>query len=193
MVESARAVDSRAGLPYWTALFAYITQNGIKDMKFILALGLIALAGCGSPAVTPTVAPTQPSSEQKPPTATEVFDLRQKCFELGRKLDEETLHGSAVEQDMVSNYNTKNNRCYVTLEDHPGMNLAGTPQWYDSLSLHDGQTKEMLASTNFNGNPLDSRNKGGMVVGRGIGEGIGGYVETQAYIDKLMEREGEKQ
>lgn len=159
-------------------------------MKFILALGLIALAGCGSPVVTPTVAPTQPASEQKPPTATEVFDLRQKCFELGKKLDEGTLHGSAVEQAMVSNYSAKNNRCYVTLETHPGMNLAGTPQWYDRLYLYDGQTRELLADTQFNGISVhDSANKSGMVYGKGIV----GYDDTRTYIDKLMEREGEKQ
>jgi hypothetical protein len=159
-----------------------------RYVKYILGLSLTAV-GCGSSPV-PTVAPTQPASGQKTPTATEIFDLRQKCFELGKKLDENMLHGSAVSQDMVSNYSAKNNRCYVTLETHPGLNLAGTPQWDDSLFLYDGQTQDQLASTNIKGNPHDPANKGsGMVYGKGIV----GYDETQAYINKLMEREGEKQ
>src|SRR5438045_110893 len=64
---------------------------------------------------------SQPQKLQKthvaaPPTATEVFDLRSKCAELGQKIMDGNLIGSALRQDQVSHYNPETNRCYVQLD-----------------------------------------------------------------------------
>jgi hypothetical protein len=161
-------------------------QNSRVPFHMALAV-LVSIAGCSRQQPVPPQ--SQGSQTHQLPTATEIFNLRSKCAELAGKLDEEKLHGSAVEQDVVSNYSVKNNRCYVTLTTHPSLDLAGTSKWYNNVYLYDGQTRDLLASTNTKGNPVDpsASSKSGMVYGKGIL----GYDDTQAYIDKLMEREGE--
>ena len=142
-------------------------------LKCILAVGL--LAGCGSSGVPPPVAATQPAAGQKTPTATEVFNLRQKCFELGEKIDKDMFHGSTVTQYAISNYSVENNRCYVKL-------VTSSPTALSMERLFDGQTKEELASAQL-GSKLFNR----------VGDADASYEEAEAYINKLMEREGEKQ
>jgi len=149
----------------------------------ILILSLVAVVGCSRQQAT---AATQ---TQKLPTATEVFNLRSKCAELGKRLDESMGHVSAVAQDMVSNYNVKNNRCYVKLTNHP-TNYAEitTKSWFNNVYLFDGQTREALATTSTTGNEFDgSTKKSGMAYGKNIRT----YDAAEAYIDRLMEREGE--
>jgi len=149
----------------------------------ILILALICVGGCSRQQVT---AATQ---TQKLPTASEVFELRSKCAELGKKLDESMGHVSAVAQDVVSNYNVKNNRCYVLLTNHP-VNYAEitTPSWFNNVYLFDGQTQEALATTSTTGNGFDgSTKKSGMAYGKNIRT----YDAAEAYIDRLMQREGE--
>ena len=142
-------------------------------LKYILALGL--LAGCGSSGVAPPVAETQSAAGQKSPTATEVFNLRQKCFELGEQMDKDMLHGPTAMQYAISNYSAKNNRCYVKL-------VTTSPGAWSMERLFDGQTKEELASAQL-GSKLFNR----------VGDAGASYEEAEAYINKLMEREGEKQ
>src|SRR5579862_6397756 len=112
-------------------------------LKWILALGL--LAGCGSP------------------TATEVFNLRQKCFELGEQMDKDMLHGPAVSQYAISNYSAKNNRCYVEL-------VTTFPGVFSMERLFDGQTKEELASAQL-GDKLSNK----------VGDKDASYKEAEAY------------
>ena|SRR6266446_2281928 len=138
-------------------------------LKCILALGL--LAGCGSSGVAPPVAETQSAAGQKTPTATEVFNLRQKCFELGEKIDKEMFHGPSVSQYAISNYSAKNNRCYVKL-------VTTSPGAFSMERLFDGQTKEELASAQL-GDKLFNK----------VGDTGASYEEAEAYINKLMKRE----
>ena len=75
----------------------------------------------------------------RPPSATEVFNLRSKCAELGEKILEEQPMNLGTIPSQVSHYDPRTNRCYVEL----------TVVTDDVNTLHrylfDGQTKEMLA------------------------------------------------
>ncbi len=88
---------------------------------------------------TPTPRPRIAS----PPTATEIFNLRTKCAELGQKIMENNTIGSALTQDIVTHYNPETNRCYAELD----VNMADLSKFdeYNSGTLYDGQTAEMLA------------------------------------------------
>src|SRR5262249_19590781 len=79
----------------------------------------------------------------RPPTATEVFELRSKCAALAEKLRGQYPVGIALTQDGVSHYDPKTNRCYVELSAQPA-DLSKTGETY-SRSVFDGQTGEMLA------------------------------------------------
>jgi hypothetical protein len=109
-------------------------------MKTILMLaGCVFLLGC------------QKASEPKPvvdepafrkPSPTEVFNLRSKCVELGEKILNGNVIGSALAQEQVSHYDPKTNRCYISLTVHMA-DLTKYEDYY-SRSLYDGQTGEML-------------------------------------------------
>jgi hypothetical protein len=77
------------------------------------------------------------------PTATEVFQLRSACADLGQKILEDNAVGTALTKDQVSHYDSRTNRCYVELT----INTADLTQGLDYLHrvLYDGQTREMLA------------------------------------------------
>lgn len=77
------------------------------------------------------------------PTATEVFNLRSKCAELGQKIMENNNIGIALTQDVVTHYDPVTNRCYAELD----VNMADLSKFdeYNSRTLYDGQTAEMLA------------------------------------------------
>src|SRR5262244_1988050 len=78
-----------------------------------------------------------------PPTASEIFNLRSKCAELGQKIMENHVIGSALTQDVVTHYDPKTNRCYAELD----VNMADLSKFdeYNSRTLYDAQTGEMLA------------------------------------------------
>src|ERR1700730_17603927 len=70
--------------------------------------------GCQKPST-----PIQNQTVAQAPTATEVFNLRNKCAELGEKIiDGNQPLGSALRQEQVSHYDPKTNRCYVELNVH---------------------------------------------------------------------------
>jgi hypothetical protein len=78
------------------------------------------------------------------PTATEVFNLRSKCAELGHNILADNIIGSALAQDQVSHYDPRSNRCYVELDVHTA---DLNKEWdYDARYLYDGQTSELLVS-----------------------------------------------
>ena len=81
-------------------------------------------------------------SYQKPPSATELFELRSKCAALGEKILRENVIGSALTQSEVSHYDPKTARCYVELT---VQNADITNPTITSTYLYDGQTKELLA------------------------------------------------
>jgi hypothetical protein len=102
---------------------------------------IVLLSGCQRES------PPKSSSDEslfRKPTATEVFNLRTKCAELGQKILKGHLTGPPFKQDQVSHYNPKTNRCYVELSE----GLADPGKYLDNYSrfLYDGQTGELLAS-----------------------------------------------
>jgi hypothetical protein len=81
-------------------------------MRLFALSVLLFLSGCqkSSAPMPPVDAPSFRS-----PTATEVFDLRTKCAELGDKIMKNTVIGDALKKDQLSRYDPKTNRCYVQL------------------------------------------------------------------------------
>jgi hypothetical protein len=149
------------------------TLTGLVDVPLILSV-LILCSGCQrSP--TPKPVGTDSPAFQKP-TATEVFNLRSKCAELGEKLNGEydlTGIGLATADDLpypfqqehFSHYDPTTNRCYVELRASPNLGvltmlstrnakalkirgdfLARYEVDYLERRLYDGQTGEELAS-----------------------------------------------
>ena len=86
------------------------------------------------------------------PTATEVFDLRSKCQELGEKIMSENLVGNALTQNQTSRYSPETNHCYVKLEVSTADLTTPQEKFTRDEFLYDGQTKEMLASAYWDGN-----------------------------------------
>jgi hypothetical protein len=77
------------------------------------------------------------SCTQKP-TATEVFNLRSKCTELGDRLMRDTYGATGV----TSHYDPSSNRCYVRVV----IFFEYSKNVYKAVELYDGQTHEKLAS-----------------------------------------------
>jgi len=77
------------------------------------------------------------SCTQKP-TATEVFNLRSKCAELGDQLQRDTYEATGG----ASHYDQPSNRCYVRLVIFENSKNSV----YKAIELYDGQTHEKLAS-----------------------------------------------
>jgi hypothetical protein len=115
-----------------------------SEMKtaFLLLLVLAFIAGlfARNPKVFYRIQPV--SSNANRPSATEIFNLRSKCAELGEKIMEGNHIGSALTQSQVSHYDSGTNRCYVELD----VNVADLSKWdeYNSRCLFDGQTGELL-------------------------------------------------
>jgi hypothetical protein len=100
----------------------------------------------------------------KLPTASEVFNLRTKCAQLGQKILDDDLHGPAVSIREVSNYNPQTNRCYVKLEASPADLSAPMDKYYVNTSVYDGQTGELLVVANYKnlpgwGGPWDEKHE----------------------------------
>jgi hypothetical protein len=86
------------------------------------------------------------------PTATEIFNLRSKCAELGQKIltDNQVIENQfvkALAQTVMSHYDPRTNRCYVRLNE----DMLYLPNKYRQAQdlqesyLFDGQTGESLA------------------------------------------------
>jgi hypothetical protein len=89
--------------------------------------------------------PPKPATDEpafRKPTATEVFNLRSKCAELGEKILNENVIGAALAQEQVSHYDPSSSRCYVKLSVHTA-DLAHIRDTFTSY-LYDGQTGQML-------------------------------------------------
>lgn len=107
---------------------------------FTLSL-LLVFSGCqkSSAPIPPVDAPSFRS-----PTATEVFNLRSKCAELGEKILKNTDIADALKKDQVSHYEPKTNRCYVQLTVW-NPNLSKGDDYFQQYLL-DGQTGQVLAA-----------------------------------------------
>lgn len=102
---------------------------------------LLSFSGCQkSAAPIPAVdAPTF-----RAPTATEIFNLRSRCAELGEKIMQKTVAGDALKKNQLSHYEPKTNRCYVQLtvwNPNPAKGDEDFQQY-----LFDGQTGQVLAA-----------------------------------------------
>jgi hypothetical protein len=108
------------------------------------------------------------------PTATEVFQLRSACGELGYQLAKRKVVPAGHYQAHASRYDPKTNRCFVRL-----MVTTDPPKVDDYLDvyLYDGQSNEMLAAA--------SSHKGNRS-GRVFKTGAQGWDEAVAYIKAIM-------
>jgi len=105
-----------------------------------MAFVLVSICGCQK-APPPAKADDKPAF--LPPTATEIFNLRSKCADLGEKLLQADLIGPTLAHEATSRYDPKTNRCYVRIDIHMA-DLTRYDELYSSY-LYDGQTGEMLA------------------------------------------------
>lgn len=116
-------------------------------MRYLaLIAAVMTLAACHKE--VPCPAPHETATTQLP-TATEVFHLRTECAQLGNKILDGNLIGSALTQEVVSNYDPRDNRCYVDLTvSTADLNVSPfSPAYYQNRFLYDGQTHELLASS----------------------------------------------
>jgi hypothetical protein len=107
-------------------------------MRLLVMIGMVLfLSGLAQAAEQPSF---------QPPTATEVFHLRNECAALGERIMNENAIGKALTQSVHTRYNPKTNRCYV----HHVVQTADLSTPEDKSVFHDylldGQTKEMLAT-----------------------------------------------
>ena len=165
-------------------------------MKPILALILSTLsAGCRQTPAQQTSA-RQVQERQEPqsnlPTATEVFNLRTKCANLGQKVNAQTP--ATKEKDIITsiktNYSVSENRCYVVLDD---TFISGVMNGSRTLHLYDGQTNELLAAANHDVlKKYDHDEWSGLISNRPLtkceekGDGPCEYADADAYINNKM-------
>lgn len=110
-------------------------------MRFFAISVLLFFSGCQKSSAPTRIADT-PSFLA--PTATEVFNLRSRCAELGEKIMKNTVVADALKKDQISHYEPKTNRCYVQLTIwNPNL---GKGDDYFQQSLIDGQTGQVLAA-----------------------------------------------
>jgi hypothetical protein len=105
---------------------------------------LLCFAGCqkSSPPAASATSGDEPAF--RAPTATEVFDLRTKCAELGEKIMKNTAARADLKKEELSHYEPKTNRCYVRLTLWNGNVGKGDEDFQQYL--YDGQTGQMLAA-----------------------------------------------
>jgi hypothetical protein len=110
-------------------------------MRLVALSVILFFSGCqkSSAPIPPVAAPSFRS-----PTATEVFNIRSKCAELGEKIMKNTVVGDALKKDQLSHYDPKTNRCYVQLTIW-NPNLANGEENFEQ-DLVDGQTGQVLAA-----------------------------------------------
>jgi hypothetical protein len=140
----------------------------------------------GQPTPAPKVIPDR---TQALSTATEVFNSRTKCAQLGLELAETMMRGSAIHGVTISSYSAKSNRCYITLED---TSRLGTPRQHTLRSLYDGETGELLAEVESKG-PDSKPTVSGHIFGDADIDWRGGedngFAKVNTYIDERMKRE----
>jgi hypothetical protein len=111
-----------------------------EGKRALLCVFVFLLGGCQD------LSRSKPAADEaafRKPSATEVFNLRSKCAELGEKIKRGNAIGVALAQEQASHYDAKSNRCYVELTTH----MADQSHFDDHLGryLYDGQTGEILA------------------------------------------------
>jgi hypothetical protein len=110
-------------------------------MRLFALSVLLLFSGCQKSSAP---APSVDTPTFRSPTATEVFNLRSKCADLGEKIMKNTVIGDALKKDQVSHYEPKTNRCYVQLTVWNADPAKGDD--YFQQYLFDGQTGQVLAA-----------------------------------------------
>lgn len=115
----------------------------------------------------------------QPPTATELFNLRSRCAELGNKFLDDLVVFRPLTKSITSRYDPRTNHCYgdvVTQNPHSS---------YHNRTLLDLQTGEPLAYAK-----TEKSKKVGMVSGRltDMRDDLG-FSDANEYIDKLMQED----
>jgi hypothetical protein len=153
-------------------------------MRFVALLAAaMTMTACHQevPCPAPQAAPTA-----QLPTATEVFHLRTECAQLGDKVLDDAIIGSALTKDVATNYDPHDNRCYVdlTISTADLTVSIGSPAYYQNRILYDGQTHELLASIQIkNGQKTGLAFKGSP---RASGfEGVADYINSKMSGDSL--------
>ena len=114
----------------------------IRKLKpFLLCSLLIVHLACQKP-TTPNTAAGESAYQR--PTATEIFNLRTKCAELGDKLLRLHPVSAPFTEEQASHYDSKTNRCYVDLF-VTNFDREGKTGDYASETVFDGQSREELA------------------------------------------------
>jgi hypothetical protein len=110
-------------------------------MKLFALSALLFFSGCQKSS-WPVSSMEAPSFRS--PTATEVFNLRSKCAELGEKIMTNAVVRDDLKKEELSHYEPKTNRCYVRLT-VSNANLGKGDEYFQQY-LFDGQTGQMLAA-----------------------------------------------
>jgi hypothetical protein len=117
------------------------------------------------------------------PTATEAFNLRSRCAELGQKVLEDKIRGNnEAIISQASRYDPRTNRCYVDLIVRT-VDPTRPPSLFHRF-LFDGQTKEMLAEAS-----IYNDNKRGQVLDKHHirkNSDNDGWDDAKQYIDQMM-------
>lgn len=113
----------------------------MKRFGLSVFLFFFLFAGCQKSS-SPASAVNSPSFPN--PTATEIFDLRSKCAELGEKILKNTAIAAELKKEELSHYEPKTNRCYVRLTAW-NANPGKSGEYFQQF-LYDGQTGQMLAA-----------------------------------------------
>src|SRR5690242_1647394 len=112
-------------------------------MKLTVLFVLLFFCGCQKPASPVSPANVNAAPAFRSPSASEIFDLRSKCAELGEKIAKNKVPGDHLQKDELSHYDPKTNRCYVRLTVR-NANLGKGDEDFQQY-LFDGQTGQVLA------------------------------------------------
>ena len=117
------------------------------------------------------------------PTATEVFNLRSRCAELGQKILEGMVRGNnEAIISQASRYDARTNRCYVDLIVRT-IDPTKPPNLFHRYLFY-GQTKEILAEASIyndrkQGQVLDKQHNP-------TSSTDNGWDDARQYIDQMM-------
>jgi len=121
-------------------IFPGVSSPTTRRALFALSM-LLFFSGCQK-----SSAPIPPVDAHsfRSPTASEVFNLRSKCAELGEKILKNTVFGAELTKHQLSHYEPKTNSCYVRLTVW-NANLTKGDEYFQQY-LFDGQTGQVLAA-----------------------------------------------
>ena len=134
------------------------------------------------------------ASADPQPTATEIFYLRGECHRLGEAFGNTLVAGlSWSSPNIETNYNVKDNRCYMTISRYASEEGQRSGLKCNHLALYEVQTENLLAyvengescPTNY-GHP-NAPSKIGIIFDKSIpGIPFHGVEDTSEYVNAKM-------